>query len=72
MEMSSDGYTVSHNGVTITKPDYMDDDYWFLYEAPRVGKYYGGKTNSLYGSNHKKVTHGEDEIEDGCGGACSI
>jgi len=75
VKMSNGGYTVSHNGVTMSKPDWMSDDFWFKYEAPRVGKRYSaGKstTNDLYGSNYEQPTHGVEEMEDGCGGACSI
>ena len=75
MKMSNGGYTVSHNGVTMSKPDWMSDDFWFRYEAPRVGKRYSsGKStaNVLYGSNYEQPTHGVEEMEDGCGGACSI
>ena len=70
--MTNNGYTVECNGVVINKPKNMSDNYWFKYEAPRVGKYYGGKTNDLYGENLEAVTHGVEEMEDGCGGACSI
>tara|TARA_R110002096_G_scaffold142061_5_gene297134 strand:+ start:2398 stop:2625 length:228 start_codon:yes stop_codon:yes gene_type:complete len=72
-KMTNNGYTVHCNGVTISKPKHMSDDYWFKYEAPRVGKFYGSsKTKDLYGQDLKKVTHGVEEMEDGCGGACSI
>lgn len=69
--MSPDGYTVSRNGVTMTKPANMSDDYWFKYEANRVGKTYG-KHNFLYGMQYEQPKSGTEEMEDGCGGACSI
>lgn len=73
MGKSNIGYTVTRNGVTVTKPDWMSDNYWYKYEAPRVGKLYGSKTNDLYGSTYERPTHGEDERGEGCdGGACAI
>ena len=74
LKMSADGYTVSRNGVTMSKPDWMSDDYWFEYEAPRVGKNYSGrKSNVLYGENYEQPTHGVEERGEGCdGGACAI
>jgi len=77
MEMTNNGYTVTHNGVTMSKPDWMSDNYWFRYEAPRVGKRYAsGKKaaiTDLYGMDYEQPTHGVEEMEDGCGsGACAI
>ena len=66
-------YTVSLNGVTMTKPDWMDDVYWFKYEAFRVGKSYLKYSNDLYGMDYKQPTSGEDERGTGCdGGSCAI
>lgn len=62
--------TITRNGVTMTRPPYMDKDYWDTFVAPRVGKYYGGHQ---FGSGVKEVTRGEAVMEDGCGGgACTI
>ena len=72
---SKGGLTVSRNGVTISKPDWMSEDYWFKYEVPRVGKRYSDKSKGyLYGQDQPQApTSGEDERGDGCdGGACSI
>ena len=76
MVMTNGGYTVTANGVVAHKPDWMSDDFWFRYEAPRIGKLYGRMkdgTNMVYGANYNTPTHGVEEMEDGCGsGACSI
>jgi len=63
MKMTNGGYTVSHNGVIMSKPDYMSDEFWFKYEAPRVGKrYFSSKSMSkdLYGKSYIQKTHGEE------------
>jgi len=73
--LSADGLTMSRNGVTIKKPDWMCEDYWLKYEVNRIGKRYSNKTGDfLYGQNQPQApTSGEDERGDGCdGGACSI
>lgn len=73
LEMSSDGYTVRRNGVTMRKPEGMSDLHWFKYEAPRCGKLVGGKDDHLYGQKANMPLWGEGEMEDGCGsGACAI
>ena len=73
MEKVEVGYTVTRNGITITKPDWMSDNYSFTYEAPRVGKFYGSKTEDLYGSDQIQPSSGTDERGEGCdGGACAI
>jgi len=74
--MSGDGYRVTRNGVTIRKPEWMSDNHWFKYEAPRVGKSYiskGGDGAFLFGHDVAAPIEGEDERGDGCdGGACAI
>lgn len=73
MEILNGGYTVRHNGITMTKPTWMGDYYWFKYEAPRVGKYYGGIDGHLYGADYEQPLEGTDERGEGCdGGACAI
>ncbi len=69
--MTNGGYTVTHNGVTAHKPESMSDTHWFKYVAPRIGKTYG-KYLHKFGAEYDKPTHGVEDIEDGCGGACSI
>lgn len=73
MDIKNGGYTVSRNGVTMTKPIGMSDDHWFAREAPRVGKSYSKQTHILYGMDYSQPTSGEDERGEGCdGGACAI
>lgn len=73
------GHVVRRNGIIMVKPDYMADNHWYRYEAPRCGKFYGS-----FDDNHKPVLYGQnnpnkpkwnpDEIaEDGCaGGGCIL
>ena len=57
----------------MTKPTWMNENYWFKYEAPRVGKYYGGNDGHLYGADYEQPLEGTDERGEGCdGGACAI
>lgn len=76
MEMSNNGFTVTNNGVIAHKPTYMSDNFWFKYEAPRIGKSYSRNKDgsvALYGASYDIPTHGVEELEDGCGsGACAI
>jgi len=73
LEVSPDGYTVRRNGVTMRKPSYMSDSYWFKYEAPRCGTKVGKGGKFLYGMKPDMPKWGEDERGDGCdGGACAI
>ena len=75
MVMTNGGYTVTANGVVAHKPGWMSDEHWFRYEAPRIGKAYGKMRNNevmLYGANYDTPTHGVEEMDEGCGGACSI
>jgi hypothetical protein len=69
-------YSVTRNGVTVSKPDWMGDDHWFTYVAPRVGKDYmkrNGDDTYLFGHDAVAPTEGVDEREDGCdGGSCAI
>lgn len=62
---------VYKNGLFVQRPSYMSQSYWERYEAPRVGKVYG-KKGSVYGEDFPEPTFGNEEMEDGCGGACAI
>lgn len=54
------------------KPDYMSDEYWFKYVAPRCGTEVGNKGH-LFGQKADMPKWGEDERGEGCdGGACAI
>ena len=71
--MSGGGYSVTRNGVTMSKPDWMSDDYWFTSVAPRVGKGYTKTGEFLFGHDAPVLKEGVDERGDGCdGGACAI
>ena len=61
LEVSPDGYTVRRNGVTMRKPSYMSDSYWFKYEAPRCGTKVGKGGKFLYGMKPDMPKWGEDE-----------
>lgn len=69
--MTNAGLTVTCNGVTAHKPAGMSEAFWFDYECPRIGKSYG-KHGYKYGQQFDTPTHGVEDMEDGCGGACSI
>lgn len=71
--MSGDGYRVTRNGVTLRKPEWMSDNHWFKYEAPRVGKSYISNSEVLFGHDEEAPLEGVEERGDGCdGGACAI
>tara|TARA_R110000744_G_scaffold24455_1_gene61278 strand:+ start:315 stop:554 length:240 start_codon:yes stop_codon:yes gene_type:complete len=71
--MSGDGYRVTRNGVTLHKPEWMSDNHWFKYEAPRVGKDYVKGSKVLFGHDEEAPLEGVEEMEEGCsGGACAI
>ena len=65
------GHVVRRNGITLFKPEDMDESYWYKYEAPRCGKFYGakvGKKDILYGELHdnKPVWDPEELDEEEC------
>ena len=71
--MSGNGHTVTRNGVTMTKPEWMSENHWFKYEAPRVGKSYLKDSKVLYGHDYEAPTSGVEEMGEGCSsGACAI
>lgn len=37
------------NGIVARRPSNMSREYWLEYEAPRIGKVYTKKQNTLYG-----------------------
>lgn len=60
---------VERNGIVAYKPDWMTQEHWETYEAPRIGKVYG---KYVYGKQYDKPSYGTPDDEDGCGGACTI
>jgi len=74
LTMTPDGLTVSRNGITISKPEWMCENHWFKHVANRVGKWYSGnKGGYLFGADAVQPTHGVEERGEGCdGGACAI
>lgn len=54
---------VVRNGIVAKKPEWMDDDYWLEYEAPRIGKRYGGRRKGvpdmLYGMEYDIHNHND-------------
>lgn len=72
------GHVVRRNGITMIKPEWMSDRYWYRYEAPKCGKFLGERVDNkdiLYGQHYDQTPKwDENEImEDGCaGGACKL
>ncbi len=63
---------VLYNDTFFERPSWMSQAYWEDYEAPRIGTRVGKKEDYIYGLEYKMPMFGEDDIEDGCGGACAI
>ena len=71
--LDENNQTLVVGGKFFSKPSYMSQQYWEVYEAPRIGCRVGKGGKFIYGFEYEDPKWGEDERGDACdGGACSI
>ena len=65
---------VYRNGIFAERPEWMSEEYWLNYEAPRIGTRVGKGGKFIYGADYPQPTFGSDDVGEGVcsGGGCAI